>query len=64
MCVSVLLAHIYVNVCVCMCLMCLSCGLEDQKAVSETLDLELQMVVSYHLGVGKQTQVLLKNKCS
>lgn len=36
-----------------------------QKSVFESLGLELQIVVSHHVGAGKQTQVLHKStKCS
>ena len=35
-----------------------------QKGVLGALELELQMVVSHHVGAGKQTWVLWKNQCS
>lgn len=35
-------------------------GLGDQEMVSYTLKLELQGVVSHHVGLGSQTQVLCK----
>lgn len=35
------------------------CG--DQKRVSDDLDLELQRVVSGHVGAGNQTQILWKS---
>lgn len=36
-----------------------------QKRVSDNLEMELQTVVSHHMGAGNLTQVLCKNnKCS
>lgn len=40
-------------------------ALEDQKRASDTLGLELQMLVSHHAHSRNQTQVLCNsNKCS
>ena len=38
-----------------------ACG--NQKTVLDPLELELQKVVSHHVGTGNQTQVLCKNEC-
>lgn len=54
------------------CFMCMSvfvclceCAFEDQKKALDALGLELQMVVSHHVGTCNQTHVLCNsNKCS
>lgn len=57
MCVSVLLAYISVHMCVPG-----ACG--AQKRVLDALELDLQAVMSQHVGVGNQTLVLRKSKKS
>lgn len=49
---------------VCLCTTCLSGAYRGQKRASDLLGLQLQMVVSCHMGAGNQTQVFGKNKCS
>jgi hypothetical protein len=43
------------------CVLCACSTLEGQRRASDTLGLELQMVVSHQVGAGKQAQVLLKS---
>ena len=38
------------------CTMCVPVAQRDQKKAPEPLELELQMVVSYHVGAGNQAQ--------
>ena len=50
---------------VCMCPMHMFGGLRGQKKAWDSLELELQMLVSCHVGAGNQTWILWKNsQCS
>ena len=40
----------------CMCTVCMSVALKGQEGVLEPLELELQAVVSHHVGAGNPTQ--------
>lgn len=58
----------YMSVCVCVYHMCVvTTAFRIQKTVSgarDSMELELQMVVSLHAGAANWTQVCYKNKCS
>lgn len=43
--------------CVCMCTVCMCGACGSQKRASYTQELELQMIVSCHVGARNQTQV-------
>lgn len=61
------IGSVYVHECfayVCMCTACMPDALRGQNSLYH-LELDLQMVVSHHVGAGNQIQVFCKsNKCS
>ena len=52
MCITGICVHI------CLCTSCVFGACGGQKRALDALELELQMVVSHHMGAGNQTQVL------
>ena len=46
-----------VSVCLCLCTICIPAAQRGQKRASDSLKLELQMVVSHHMGAGNQILV-------
>lgn len=44
------------------CIMCMPGDLRGLKRVSVPVEVKLHMVMSYHMGIGNETQVLWKNK--
>ena len=51
--------------CLCLCTVCASGFLKDQKRAMDGLKLKLQKIVSYQVGAGNPTWVLWKNcQCS
>ena len=51
---------VFASVCIYLCITWIQCPWRPERA-SNTLELELQMVVSHHVGARNQTQVLWKN---